>query len=206
MIHAIDTVASGALWVPAAVCHQIVVVFIENECDRLHVVAFLVACAGGYVYALGLFAQMEVIERDLLPADDGLLDAVHGVEDGFVGMLPGIEAYHVFLHQLDLMRSTESSNLFNQLSSFLFRDKAGCLHSVDQNLNLRHSELVLWNVVEPFLILQEAHNLEAVFLHDFNVQAQRPDITGNAHLIQPSAKLYAGDRMCFIRFFAQKLV
>ena len=65
---------------------------------------------------------------------------------------------------------------------------------------------MLWNIVELFLILQEAHNLEAIFLHDLDVQAQSPDVTGNAHLIQPSAKLYAGDRMRFIRLFAQKLI
>ena len=81
----------------AAVCHQIVVVLIENKRDRLHVIAFLAAIAGGHIYALRLFIQMEVIEFDLLLSNDGILNAIHRVEDGLVGVLPGIEAYHVFL-------------------------------------------------------------------------------------------------------------
>ena len=81
----------------ATVCHQIVVVLIEDKRDRLHVVAFLAAITGGHVFALRLFIQMEVVEFNLLPANDGILNAVHRVENGFVGVLPGIEAYHVFL-------------------------------------------------------------------------------------------------------------
>lgn len=65
---------------------------------------------------------------------------------------------------------------------------------------------MLRNIVELFLILQVAHDLEAIFLHHFDIQTQRPDITGNAHLIQPSAELDAGDGMCFIRLFTQQLI
>ena len=81
----------------AAVCHQIVVVFIEDKRDRLHVIAFFATIAGGDIYTLRLFIQMEVVEFDLLPANDGILNAVHRVENGLVGVLPGVEAYHVFL-------------------------------------------------------------------------------------------------------------
>ena len=97
MIYAINAVVGGAVRMLAAVCHQIVVVLIEDKRDRLHVVALLVAIAGGHIYALRLFIQMEVVEFDLLPTNDGVLNAVHRVENGLVGVLPGIEAYHVFL-------------------------------------------------------------------------------------------------------------
>lgn len=65
---------------------------------------------------------------------------------------------------------------------------------------------MLRNIVELFLILQVAHDLEAISLHYFDIQTQRPDITGNAHLIQPSAELDSGDGMCFIRLFTQQLI
>lgn len=95
MIYAINAIVGGAVRMLAAVCHQIVVVFIEDKSDRLHVVAFLAAIAGGHIYTLRLFIQMKVVEFDLLPANDGILNAVHRVENGFVGVLPGVEAYHV---------------------------------------------------------------------------------------------------------------
>ena len=39
---------------------------------------------------------MEVVEFDLLPANNGILNAVHRVENVLVGVLPGVEADHVF--------------------------------------------------------------------------------------------------------------
>ena len=96
MIYAINAIVGGAIRMLAAVCHQIVVVLIEDKCDWLHVVVFLAAIAGGDIYTLRLFIQMEVIEFDLLPANNGILNAVHRVENGLIGVLPGVEAYHVF--------------------------------------------------------------------------------------------------------------
>ena len=96
MIYAINAIVGCAVWMLAAVCHQVVVILIEDKRDRLHVVAFLAAIAGGHIYALRLFIQMEVVEFDLLPANNGILNAVHRVENGLVGVLPGVEAYHVF--------------------------------------------------------------------------------------------------------------
>ena len=52
MIYAINAIVGGAIRMLAAVCHQIVVIFIEDKGDRLHVVAFLAAIAGGDIYTL----------------------------------------------------------------------------------------------------------------------------------------------------------
>ena len=117
-VDAVDTIAGRALRVLAAVRHQIVVVFVEDQRHRLYIVPFLLTGAGSDVVPLGLFIQVEVVERDLLFPYDRILDAVHRIKDGFVSVLPGVEADHVLFQELRLVRSTQRCDLLDQLFRF----------------------------------------------------------------------------------------
>ena len=56
-----------------------------------------------------------------------VLDTVHCIEDGFIGVLPGVEADHVLLQELCLVGTPRCRALLNRLCRFLPRDEAGRL-------------------------------------------------------------------------------
>ena len=104
------------------------------------------------------------------------------------------------------MGTAQRCDLLNQFCRFLFCDEGGRLQRIDQDFDFRDGQIMLRDVVELFLVLQEAHDLEAIVGQHFDVQTEGADVAGDAHVIEPPAQLHTRDGMILICLFAQELV
>ena len=68
MIHSVHTIVGGSI-VSGTVDHEVVVVFVENQSDRLHNIMVMSIA----VNLFAVFVQVEVVEDDLFLLLDGIL-------------------------------------------------------------------------------------------------------------------------------------
>lgn len=107
-IHAVNSIVRGAV-VLCAVANHVVVIFVENQRDRLHDIVMTAPA----VHLLSVFIQIEVAEDDLLFLLDGILQIIYIIVNGLVAMFPCIGADHIALQNFCAVTAAEVGNLLD---------------------------------------------------------------------------------------------
>ena len=143
-------------------------------------------------------------ECDLLLLLNCTLQRADVIVDGFVAVLAGVEADHAAPQKLRTMASAQVGNFRNQLRRFLFRDEAGRLHGIDQNLQLRDRKAPVFDIIALFPADPAVHDFKALFVEQRNIFVKRPAVAGNTCRIQTIQNFRRCQRVLFVRLLPQQ--
>ena len=125
------------------ISNQIIIIVIEYGRKRIYEIPLMVFT----IYALVLFIEIEIFERNLFIVLYRRIDFAYSIKDILVHAFSRIKPHDITLQKFGAMTSAEIGNLIKQNFRFTRRNKARRLHRIHKNTQFGNIETSIGNTI-----------------------------------------------------------